>query len=145
MRPADPQRRKGEELSDHSITEEPYFFEPQPGDLERALRNVEAEGMPPTPSRFQRRFRWGYTRASAVLDAIKAEGLALTTAGPSGRASGCLPASQGNQPLDPTRFTAGRIACPQDLNHKPDGAYCLHDIAESRFGDYCRTCGQIFS
>lgn len=39
-------------------------------DLGRACVDVETNGLPPTPSRWQRNWQWNYTRARAVLDVM---------------------------------------------------------------------------
>ena len=47
-----------------------------------------------------------------------------TTAGPSGRASGCSPLGV-EQPLDLTRFTAGPVARPMDSKSDKGGVQCI--------------------
>ena len=40
------------------------------GDFAQAKRDVAEHGMPTTPARFQRTFRWGYIRASDAFLAV---------------------------------------------------------------------------
>ena len=42
-------------------------------DLEQAREDIRENGMPPTPARWQRRFRWGYRRSSTALATLRAE------------------------------------------------------------------------
>ena len=39
-------------------------------DIAQAQQEVEAHGLPPTPARFQRKFRWGYRQASTAFEAV---------------------------------------------------------------------------
>lgn len=67
----------------------------------------------------------------------------LTTAGQVG-SSDLLIAREGKQQFGPTAFQLAALIARDACNHDPGCAHCLHDIAESRFGDYCRKCYQVF-
>ena len=45
----------------------------QLGDLEKAKIDVKLNGIPETPSKWQRQFGWSYTRASEVMDALSGD------------------------------------------------------------------------
>jgi len=61
------------------------------GDLKKALQDARQNGLPPTPARWQRMWRWGYCQSHDALERVRAR-----MTGPQNDQHKRLPGSFGN-------------------------------------------------